>query len=82
MYQDALRNQLMTILDRAREMGLTDGELATRALIRPETLSRIKTRGTAEFNTVESLARVVGLKFVLRPVDDVVSAIETGEFFR
>jgi len=63
-------------------MGLTDGELATRALIRPETLSRIKTRGTAEYNTVEALARVVGLRFELRPVDNVVNTIETGEFFR
>jgi hypothetical protein len=45
---------------RARRLGITDTEWATRAGIRKETLSRLWGRPSCDFATLQSLARVVG----------------------
>jgi hypothetical protein len=56
--------QLSTILEslqrRARALGITDTEWATRAGIRKETLSRLRGRSSCDFATLETLARAVG----------------------
>ena len=72
---------LAGILDRARARGLTARELATRAGIAPETLSRMKARGRGDFAVIDAMARVVGLRLTLVPDDDRVESIRKGEFF-
>lgn len=52
---------LRQITAAAAEKGLTRRELAHRAGVRPETVSRIATRGTCDFATLERLANAAGL---------------------
>ena len=52
---DALRQ-------RARSLGLSDTEWASRARIRKETLSRLHRRETCDFETLRSLAQVLGAR--------------------
>src|ERR1700722_5480646 len=56
--------QLSAILEslqgRARALGITDTEWATRAGIRKETLSRLRGRSSCDFATLQTLARAVG----------------------
>ncbi len=52
---------LRQITAAAAEKGLTRRELAQRAGVRPETVSRIATRGTCDFATLERLANAAGL---------------------
>jgi hypothetical protein len=56
--------QLSTTLEslqrRARALGITDTEWATRAGIRKETLSRLRGRSSCDFVTLQTLARAVG----------------------
>jgi uncharacterized protein len=56
---------LARIADTARTQGLSRRALAQRAGVRPETLSRIASRGTCDFATLERLAAVVGLRLGL-----------------
>jgi len=49
----------------ARSLGLSRRALAQRAGIRPETVSRIASRGTCDFSTLERLAAAVGLRLGL-----------------
>lgn len=49
----------------AQSQGLSRRALARRAGIRPETVSRIASRGTCDFATLERLAAVVGLRIGL-----------------
>ena len=52
---------LLTELTRsARMLGFTDTEWARRARVRKETLSRLRSRQTCDFETLSALARAVG----------------------
>lgn len=53
---------LARIADHARAQGLSRRALAQRAGVRPETLSRIASRGTCDFDTLERLAAAAGLR--------------------
>jgi hypothetical protein len=53
---------LARIVDAARARGLSRRALAERAGVRPETLSRIASRGTCDFATLERLAAAAGLR--------------------
>ncbi len=53
---------LARITDAARSQGLSRRVLAQRAGVRPETLSRIASRGTCDFTTLERLAAAAGLR--------------------
>lgn len=53
---------LARIADHARAQGLNRRELAQRAGVRPETLSRIASRGTCDFDTLGRLAAAAGLR--------------------
>jgi hypothetical protein len=57
-----LAETLTTLTRRARTLGLTDTEWASRAGLRKETLSRLRHRQTCDFETLLSLARVVGAR--------------------
>ncbi|WJW76602.1 helix-turn-helix transcriptional regulator [Thiohalobacter sp. IOR34] len=72
---------LEQILAAARERGLTQQQLASRAGITPETLSRMKKRGSGELTTIERLAAIVGLRLSLLPDDDRLEALRQGRFF-
>lgn len=53
------------ITDSARAQGLSRRALAERAGLRPETLSRIASRGTCDFATLERLAAAAGLRLTI-----------------
>jgi hypothetical protein len=55
-----LRSVLDLLEQKARELRLTDTEWATRAGIRKETLSRLRSRNSCDFETLQSLAQAVG----------------------
>jgi hypothetical protein len=56
---------LARIADAAKSRGLSRRALAQRAGLRPETLSRIASRGTCDFSTLERLAAAIGLRLGL-----------------
>lgn len=72
---------LEQILVHAKEQGISGKDLALRAGIAPETLSRMKTRGTGDAAVLLALAHVVGLKVILVPDDERLEAIRSGAFF-
>lgn len=70
---------LSTVLAQARSRGIDQRELARRAGIRPETLSRLKGRGEGDLGTLDRMARVVGLRLALVADDALTARIERGE---
>lgn len=78
---DPVRSTLNVILAAADSRKLKEKELAKLAGLRPETLSRMKSRGTADFTLIDRLARAVGLKLAVVPDDDRLARIQQGRFF-
>lgn len=78
---ETMRSTLNTILATAETKKLKEKELAQLAGIRPETLSRMKSRGTGDFAVLDRLAHAVGLKLVAVPDDDQIERIQQGRFF-
>ena len=78
---DPVRSTLNAILAAAATRKLKEKELAKLAGLRPETLSRMKSRGTADFMLIDRLARAVGLKLAVVPDDDQLVRIQQGRFF-
>lgn len=78
---ETVRSVLNSILTAAETKKLKEKELARRAGLRPETLSRMKSRGTGDFTLIDRLARVVGLKLATVPDDDKLERIQKGRFF-
>lgn len=78
---EAMPAALKTILTAAAAKKLKEKELAQRAGIRPETLSRMKRRGTGDFALLDRLAHAVGLKLAAVPDDDQLERIQQGRFF-
>lgn len=60
---DKISSLFNDILLRAKSVGLNQKELASRAGIRQETLSRAKKRGTVDALTLEKLVKAVGADF-------------------
>lgn len=56
---------LERVVAEAKARGLSRRALARRAGVRPETVSRIASRGTCDFATLEQLAAAVGLRLGL-----------------
>ncbi len=78
---EPVRSTLKTILAAAGARKLKDKDLAQLAGLRPETLSRMKSRGTADFTLIDRLARAVGLKLAVVPDNDQLERIQQGRFF-
>ncbi|MFV2059115.1 MAG: helix-turn-helix domain-containing protein [Gammaproteobacteria bacterium] len=76
----AIVNQIIAA-GKAQQPRITAKELATRAGITPETLSRMKNRGSGDYSVIDAMARIVGLRLSLEPNDDTQAAIRKGEFF-
>jgi len=66
MDASSINQTLREITAAAGAKGLTRRALALRAGVRPETVSRIATRGTCDFATLERLARAAGLHLGLQ----------------
>lgn len=60
---------------------LTMAEMAARAGIRPETLSRMKKNGRGDISVVIRLAAMVGKRLALADMDTLREQARTGEFF-
>lgn len=65
------------ILNRAKQRGITQEELAARAGVSRETVSRMKRR-EADFGTVAKLAAIVGFKLDVLEDDERVEAVQQG----
>lgn len=78
---DIVHQLLDQITTAAAQQGLDDQALARRAGAAPETLSRMKARGHADFGLLVRLARVVGLKLIAVPDDTALDALRRGDFF-
>jgi hypothetical protein len=66
------------IVQRADELGITEGELAQRARMPAETLSRLKNADGANLRNIHKLAQVVGLRVDLVPDDDYLARLRGG----
>jgi len=69
------------IINQAKSQNISQGELATRAGIRQETLSRARKKSTLRFKTIQQLAQIVGLQLKLIPDNPVVDKIQDGTLF-
>lgn len=69
------------IIEAAKARGLSQGELAARVGIRPETLSRAKKHPNLSLATFEELARVAGLRLQLIPDNPVAEQVSKGTLF-
>jgi transcriptional regulator with XRE-family HTH domain len=69
------------VIAAAKARGLSQGELAERAGIRPETLSRAKKNPNISLTTFEALARVAGLQVQLIPDNPVAEQVSKGTLF-
>jgi transcriptional regulator with XRE-family HTH domain len=72
---------IVRIIEAAKARGLSQGELAERVGIRPETLSRAKKNPNISLATFEELARVAGLRVQLIPDNPVAEQVSKGTLF-
>ena len=72
---------LRQIIALGRQKGLRQQDIARRARLQPESLSRAKKSGDMYVSSLEELARVVGLKLVLVPDQPVIEKIDKGTLF-
>ena len=78
---EALLALLGEVLERASEQHISERDLALRAGIQPETLSRIKSRGAGDFGVIDRMARIVGKKLTLVPDSELLNKLQKGNFF-
>jgi len=72
---------IKSIIEMAKAQNISQGELAARAGIRQETLSRAKKNSSLSFKTVEQLAQIVGLKLKLVADNPIADKIQEGTLF-
>lgn len=73
---------LARVASAARSQGLSRRALALRAGVRPETVSRIASRGTCDFATLERLAAAVGLRLDLHEETAQAAGSARGDVLR
>lgn len=69
------------IIKAAKSQNISQGELAARAGIRQETLSRAKKNSNLRFSTIEQLAKIAGLQLKLIADNPVADKIQEGTLF-
>ncbi len=69
------------IIESARKLNISQGELARRAGIRQETLSRAKRNPAISLKTFQALARAAGLRIQLVPDNYVAEQVAKGSLF-
>lgn len=77
----ATNELLRQIIALGRQKGLTQQDIARRARLQPESLSRAKKSGDMYVSSLDELARAVGLRLVLVPDQPVIEKIEKGTLF-
>ena len=77
---EPVRELIEQVYTRAAAQDLTAQEVARRAGIAPETLSRMRHRGHADAGTLDALGRQVGLRLAFVE-DNLAGDIEAGTFF-
>lgn len=60
---------------------LSAAELARRAGVSPETLSRMKRHGRGDIAVIAELAAVVGMRLKLAPQEELTHKLMNGAFF-
>jgi hypothetical protein len=78
---NATTELLRQIIALGRLKGLRQQDIARRARLQPESLSRAKKSGDMYVSNLQELARVVGLKLVLVPDQPVIEKIDKGTLF-
>jgi hypothetical protein len=78
---NATTELLRQIIALGRQKGLRQQDIARRARLQPESLSRAKKSGDMHVSNLEELARVVGLRLVLMPDQPVIEKIDKGTLF-
>jgi predicted transcriptional regulator len=70
------------IMNEARKQGLKQSDIAAKAAIRPDYLSRLKKADDARISTLEALGKVVGKRLAwVDEDDDISSLVSKGELF-
>ena len=69
------------IIERARQKGMSQKDLARAAHIGEVSLSRAKTANDISFTTLEQLASAVGLRIVLAPALPLAQKVMNGTLF-
>lgn len=72
---------LSQIIELAKRKGLKQKDLAERAGISAETLSRAKKAGDMHLSSLNKLASIVGLKLCFCPDEPVMNKINSGSLF-
>ncbi|NOZ25766.1 MAG: XRE family transcriptional regulator [Nitrospirae bacterium] len=80
--QDVVSTLLGRIIAEGRKQGLEQKDIAKRAGISQETLSRAKKASDIQLSTLVRLAGAVGLKVALVPAEPVLEKILSGGLFR
>lgn len=75
------QNLINKIIELGKRQNIGQSELAERAGIRPETLSRAKKNPNIHLDTLMDLARIVGLRVTLVPDHPVAEQIQDGTLF-
>jgi hypothetical protein len=75
-----LQDLLQSMTTRVRERGWNDRRWAFTARLRPETLSRVRHRGTCDVATLDALAQACGLELITRD-PAVAMAIDASGLF-
>jgi len=73
---------LAQILELAKRKGLKQKDLAARAGLSAESLSRAKKAGDMHLSSLESLAKIVGLKLCLSSDEPLMNKINNGSLFK
>lgn len=78
MTESDIINEIIKV---AKAQNISQGELAARAGIRQETLSRAKKNANLRFKTVVLLAQIAGLRLKLIADNPVADKIQEGTLF-
>ena len=78
---EEIASLLEQIITEGKKQGLEQQEIAARAGISPETLSRAKKASDIQFSTLSRLANAVGFRVTLVPDRAILEKILTGEVF-
>lgn len=78
---EEITSLLEQIIAEGKKQGLEQQDIASRAGISPETLSRAKKAADIQFSTLSRLANAVGLRVTLVPDRPVLEKILTGDVF-
>lgn len=76
-----IKQLLNEIIELSKRKGMKQKELATRAGLSPESLSRAKKSGDMHLSSLVSLAEIVGLKLQLTSDNPVIDKISSGSLF-